>query len=47
MDEYVIMPNHLHLIIVLGDEINKCGDVLPGRDVLPKHLYFSKISPKQ
>jgi REP element-mobilizing transposase RayT len=20
---------------------------LPGRDVLPKHLYFSKISPKQ
>ena len=49
MDEFVVMPNHFHGILVVR---NDCRDVLPNcRDVLPKRLYsgvhkkMSEISP--
>lgn len=49
IDEYMVMPNHVHFVLILDN--NEC------RDVLPKRLYenennnynnnFSKISPKK
>ena len=49
LDEFIIMPNHIHLILFLnnGKNISVC------RDVLSKHLYtdarefYSVISPRK
>lgn len=41
MDEFVIMPNHVHGIIIIVDQ--SCRDVQLN---IPTKEYFSKISPK-
>jgi len=48
MDEFVIMPNHIHGIVVINNDV--CGrDVLQNvstdKSEKPKNEFFSKISP--
>lgn len=57
LDEFVVMPNHVHMIIILENinDIRRNPDVC--RDVSQKHLYdecdkftkpyYSSISPKK
>jgi putative transposase len=49
LDEFVIMPNHVHGIVVLwGDSENQSRDFTTRRDVqLNVPTYFSDISPKK
>lgn len=43
IDEFVIMPNHVHGILMVDN--NYCRDVLSKRLYTGKHLQMSKISP--
>ncbi|PIZ70638.1 transposase [Candidatus Peregrinibacteria bacterium CG_4_10_14_0_2_um_filter_43_11] len=56
LDEWTIMPNHIHGILWLKNRSNDLNFVTPRRDVLikrlydknqNKHNYFSTISPKK
>ncbi len=47
MDEFVIMPNHIHGIVIINND--DCRDVLQNvstdKSEKPKNKFFSKISP--
>ena len=46
VDAFVVMPNHLHGVLIINDT-NACRDVLSKRLYVGPHKKLSKISPKK
>ena len=45
LGNFVIMPNHIHGILIINNK-NNIVEPLQNKDLTDKDLYFAKISPK-